>query len=254
MPQAEIKVEYTGENALIIPFSVQREQASGLLRRQFSKSFFTPVEFTHAAQTGNLEAAYFPVYLFSGQMQSAIKADCTKRDGEAVIHRRAQRVVDSDFSKLIYSSCEEVDDQLLRLLEPYELKQAIAYDRLEEYRAEFFSASLKPEDFTAELKKRFEDAAIQAAKDNLKDYTSSEIVAAGHKLTSMSTRQLFLPMWILNCRYKGRDYRIFVNGQTGKIAGVPPNSTTKPAAIIAAAAAVGAILGQLIWTVVSSLT
>jgi len=48
----------------------------------------------------------------------------------------------------------------------------------------------------------------------------------------MTFKLVLLPVWIGNYRYKGQDFKIMVNGQTGKVAGEKPRDTFKMFGII----------------------
>ncbi|MBQ2813132.1 MAG: hypothetical protein IJE63_07720, partial [Clostridia bacterium] len=98
-----------------------------------------------------------------------------------------------------------------------------------------------------------EQAAVNEIKKTLRDYTSEKTLELSHELDSLDTTNILLPMWVLDCEYKGQPCRLFMNGQTGKIAGVPPRSTNKTVALLGAGAAIGTVIGQLIWMAVKTL-
>jgi DNA-directed RNA polymerase subunit RPC12/RpoP len=54
----------------------------------------------------------------------------------------------------------------------------------------------------------------------------------GLNWSDMTFKHVLLPVWIGSYRYKGQDYKIMVNGQTGKVAGEKPRDTFKMFGII----------------------
>ena len=50
----------------------------------------------------------------------------------------------------------------------------------------------------------------------------------------MTFKYVLLPIWTGGYRYQGKEYRILINGQTGKVSGEKPRDLLKTAAIIAA--------------------
>jgi hypothetical protein len=54
----------------------------------------------------------------------------------------------------------------------------------------------------------------------------------GVNWSDMTFKHVLLPVWVGNYRYKGQDYKIMVNGQTGKVAGEKPRDTFKMFGII----------------------
>ncbi|NMC14245.1 MAG: hypothetical protein GYA34_15340, partial [Chloroflexi bacterium] len=51
--------------------------------------------------------------------------------------------------------------------------------------------------------------------------------SGGTNWSGMTFKLILLPLWLGNYRYQGKDYRILVNGTTGKIAGEKPADIVK---------------------------
>ncbi len=247
------KTEYSANAQLMLPFEISKEQAIGGFLRSFGKDKFTPVEFTAAARHAEIEAVYFPVQIFKAKLSTDVTAACTKREGDSLLSFTAQRTVESDLSQIIFSAGNAVDEPLLRMLEPYDLDKLVPFDEKLTADALIQSAQSHPEQFFQSVKDISQASAMEAVQSSLREYTDRKITSCKHEYKNASATLALFPMWVLNCEYKEQNYPIFMNGQTGKIVGIPPKSTKKIAAIIAASAMAGAFLGQIIWTVVSSL-
>lgn len=247
------KAEYSSKPKLMLSFEIDREQAISGFLRSFSKNKFTPVEFVTAARHGEIEAVYFPVQIFDTQLSTQITAACTKRENNSVSNFTAERTVESKISQILFSANNAVDDPLLRMLEPFDLDKLVPFDKKTAAEAEIQAAESHPDQFVKSVKEIAEAQAMEAVQKSLKGYTDRKITSCKHTYNSASATLALFPMWVLNCEYKEEFYPVFMNGQTGRIVGVPPKSTKKIAAFFAAGAMVGAVLGQIIWTVVSSL-
>jgi hypothetical protein len=51
--------------------------------------------------------------------------------------------------------------------------------------------------------------------------------ARGGKWSGMTFKYALLPLWVGTYQYKGKPYRLLVNGQTGKVGGSKPTDATK---------------------------
>jgi hypothetical protein len=53
----------------------------------------------------------------------------------------------------------------------------------------------------------------------------------------MTFKNVLLPLWIGTYHYQGKEYKVYVNGQTGKVIGEKPRDWLKTALIITSIAA-----------------
>jgi hypothetical protein len=49
----------------------------------------------------------------------------------------------------------------------------------------------------------------------------------GSSWSGMTYKHILLPLWIGAYRYQGKDFRLLVNGQTGKVGGYKPQDKVK---------------------------
>jgi hypothetical protein len=79
-------------------------------------------------------------------------------------------------------------------------------------------------------------------------------VDLGYTPTSFSTESFWLvlfPIWISSYTYRGKIYRVLVNGETGKVAGDKPFSRAK---VLAATAGIAAMLGLIAFILLRTLS
>jgi hypothetical protein len=63
----------------------------------------------------------------------------------------------------------------------------------------------------------------------------------------MTFKLALLPLWIGSYHYRGKNYRLLVNGQTGKVGGEKPTDSIKVAASIMMVLLALGVLGLLVW-------
>ncbi len=233
----------------VIAFETEKEQAEELFLKHFSKRKFTPIEFIDAARHGQIEKVYFPARLFACELESEIEAECTKMQGEEAATVTVRRKLSSRISDILLPSCRSVDKMLLSLLEPYDLEKAQRLDEVPQSDPE----DISEKELAEEIQKIARQAAESEAQKSLREFKSSKIIKLTPSFKSISQTQILLPMWVLTCEYKHEQFQLFVNGQSGKAVGIPPNSKSKIAAITAAGAVFGAALGEIIYLIVRAL-
>mgnify|MGYP003289406577 CR=1 FL=1 len=240
-------------NTKIIPFEFTAQQASHAFARYVSRNKLNPTEIFEAARQERVKPVYFPAFVFDCEMTTVLQSECTKREAEEVGTVFAQRELQSEFAGILALSGDKVDETLLSLLEPYDLQGLKDYDSALTVRAEVQKAVLSAQEAFEKLRPEIEQSAVNEIKKTLRDYTSEKTQNLSHSFNSVNSKSILLPMWVLDCEYRGQPCRLFMNGQTGKIAGVPPRSRTKMLAFLGAGAAVGAVIGQLIWMAVKTI-
>lgn len=240
-------------NTKIIPFEFTAQQASHAFARYVSRNKLNPTEVFEAARQGRVKPVYFPAFVFDCEMTTRLTSECTQREADEISTVTAQRELKSEFSDLLALSGDKVDETLLSLLEPYDLQGLKDFDSAFTVRAEIQKAVLSAEEVFEKIRPGIEQSAVNEIKKTLRDYTSEKTQELSHETDSLNVKNILLPMWMLDCEYKGQPCRLFMNGQTGKIAGVPPRSRTKTLAFLGAGTAIGAVIGQLIWMAVKAL-
>ena len=90
-------------------------------------------------------------------------------------------------------------------------------------------------------------STVDRFKSTAKDYSNLRVAGKNLRLLSPSVKYVLLPVYIINCKYGGKDYRYAINGQTGKMVGELPISKQRAQAYFwGIFGAVTAILGTLI--------
>lgn len=216
----------------IIPFKINKQQATEKLKEQYSKKIFVPNNFLSNSQLDSIDGQYVPFWLYN--FESDVSCDCIgfkiKKwvDGEYEFIKTSSFSVHRDlninFSKVPVDASDFMEDKMMDLIEPYD------YNVAEEFEGKYLSG------FYAECynrtKEELEPRAKRKAENYIKEYLDStleqydKIESSNVKFDFKDKSQDFVlfPAWYYKYRYNGKDYEFYVNGQTGKLAGKPPIS------------------------------
>lgn len=241
----------------IVPFSVDKKAAFGYLSKWLKKRWFAPnVLKEMSGHSKQFEGVYVPHWTFDSLTFTDYRGQRGKHYVEYIRQTRMvngkMQSVEVPVSKIRwYPAAGQVrvmfDDILVlasmlipktivNRLRPWQLKRAEPYTPA-------YLAGLKANYYQLDL-----DAAFQVAQQrmvsDIERAIRRDIGGDVQQIHSKRTRYqnstyklMMLPVWYSAFEYKGKIYQTVINGQTGKVAGQYPKSTTK----IAIAVVIGLI-------------
>lgn len=221
--------------ACIIPFKIDRQQAQEKYRSWCKKGILTPKDFTSQSTIEKITGMYVPFWLYDYKADARIEADCTKvsrqRRGDIEYthtdHYRVRRHVSNVYEKVPADASEKMPDDVMDKLEPY------AYSELQDFNMGYLSGYMAEKyNFGSDgVKKRVEERVNQyilaEAQGTITGYSTTMVTDRRVHLNCRKATYAMLPVWLLNYRYKGKEYLFTLNGQTGKIVGQLPRSREK---------------------------
>lgn len=224
--------------ACIIPFKINKEQAQQRYRAWCKKGIFTPKEFSAQSTIEKITGMYVPFWLYDYDANAKISADCTKvhrerRGNTEYTHTdyfHVYRDVSEKFEKLPLDASEKMPDDVMHRLEPF------SYHELQEFNMGYLSGFMAEkynytsEEMRQQAEKRVEEYIYNEARNTIHGYSTTTVVGRSIQLRCERATYAMLPVWILNYRYKGKDYLFTLNGQTGKLDGKLPLSKGRMAA------------------------
>lgn len=221
--------------AQIIPFKTTKEDATNAFRKLCRKRPLLPGLFHQNTNIEKITGLYVPFWLYSCHAQASLSAaaqrisrwsdsnyNYTKTDYYEVF-----RSGKMDFSRVPADGSKKMDNDLMDSLEPYQ------YADLKEFSMAYLSGYLaeKYDMDDKETYPRARERMTQTAKNKLREtiqtYDAVQIRDFRPAFTGERADYVLLPVWMLNTRYKGKDYLFAMNGQTGKIVGNLPISVPK---------------------------
>ena len=226
----------------VAPFLVDGPEAQRRFQQWLKKRRFTAFPAKRAALHASLESHYLPYWLLQAKSETnysshAIVKNPKKREMEQLPGEK--RSIRSRYSMYIDNRKEPGDSaeerKLLKGIEPFITRGQVMYEQeaLTGNMAQKYRNSLSTAWGNARqsIRSTLEAALIaHSKKDKTAELTSIQKMDV--TLYEISYRFLLLPVWQLSYEYKGKCYKVAMNGQTGKIKGRVPLSPLRVSAVL----------------------
>ncbi len=230
------RVEGAYAPRMILPFQLGKEACKLSLRDRFRTFRFAPTGFLSEAKLNAMEGVYVPFWFYDYDTHLEFSGEGTKvrswNSGDTAYTETSlydvHRSMDIRFEKIPVDASEQMPDDVMDLVEPYRYEQLQAFDPqfLSGFLAEKYN--MPAQDLESRAKqKRDEDAEKLLADTYAGSYLSVKTQQKDLQVRDSQVCYGLLPVWRYQYRYGGKDYPFYVNGQTGKIVGIPPVSTKK---------------------------
>ena len=225
-------VELVDPQAIAL-IKIDENDAYARVRKWLTKGFFAPGDLSLRAGGLRLRPAYYPVWTFDGTLEVSwvCEVNAGSRDHPQWVTRNG---VESEvFDDIIVPGMKALKLPELMAVEPFNLKDVV------EFRPEYVAGWP-----ALSYDRPLSDASLQARERVIKSVQSGLMysIEAGESKRNVRTgagqwsgitfKHLLLPLWTGTYRYQGKEYRLMLNGQTGKVAGKKPRDTVKVGASI----------------------
>lgn len=229
------RVEGRYEPQMMIPFQMGKETCKKTLREKFKKCLFAPVDFLSEARLDSMQGYYVPYWFYDYDTDCRFQGEGTKirvwRSGDKEYTETSvyevNRDLDIHFEKIPADASEQMPDDVMDLLAPFQYGQMTAFEP--KLMSGFYGEKYN---MTAEAAEMRAKALMQADAEKLlresySGYHSVRAVRQDVTVKSSTAAYGLLPVWKYIYRYKEQEYPFYVNGQTGKIVGTAPFSGSK---------------------------
>ncbi len=246
----------------VLPFKLDKDASIAKVRDWLGDSFFAPGDLKSRSSLDRGQGTYVPFWRFD--------ADCDS-EWEGEISQTKTRQVARSFTNSDGKSETRMEDEQYQTWHPRKgehsghhrtfvcasqgLTQAEA-DTLMPFPEEgmrTYSTDLLV-GYSSEEPGIDERGAWEPGEARIRDLERDECQAEVERLTKVETRVsnrqsaiCYLPVWLYNYRYDGKQFRVLVNGHTGEIVGDRPVSKLKVWATVAAVALVILAIILMIW-------
>ncbi len=215
---------------LIIPFSITKEKAQGLLRNFYKGKKLLPDAFTNGNRIEKITGVYVPFWLFDCTGVADIKYNATlvKRWSDANFNYTNTKYFEIfrsgslGFNKVPVDASSKLEDNYMDGLEPYNFKKLEKFSSkyLAGYFADKFDVGVN--ESIERANQRVESSIESEFRKTVKGYTSVSQKNSFVQVHGESINYTLLPVWMLNTKYEDKIYQFAINGQTGQIAGELP--------------------------------
>lgn len=243
----------------VVPFSIETKQAQTVFRKWIHGLWFAPnaLRKTVNAVQG-VRGVYLPCWTFDANTVSDYQGQRgidrivqeTRRDADGrtvIVHRTvtdwyfASGTVYVDFDDTLVPASHSIPKHLAQVLRGWDISGMVPFS--DEYVAGFtveaYQTALEPA--FAEAKSEF-DAAIDRAVRRDIGGNHQRVHHINSRYNNVTFKHILLPAWICSYQFRGKAWRVVVNGQTGEVRGDRPWSAWKIAFAILAAIAAGVVI------------
>ena len=215
---------------LLIPFKLDKKAAAEAFEQAAAKIPFLPKLFRSTRKVEELIGLYIPFWLFDCDCDASVRYraeivtrwrdsnyEYTKTD-----YFRIFRDGSIGFSKIPVDGSQKADNDYMEAIEPFDYKDAVNFNAayLSGFLADKYDVSA--EESEPRANERVKNSTVSAFRETVRGYTLVTSESADVSFANGKKRYSLLPVWMLNIKYKDKNYHYAINGQTGKVAGAYP--------------------------------
>ena len=248
----------------VLPFIVNRKQASTLFKLWIKSLWFAPSELKkYATTTQKLNGMYTPYWTYDSDTLSSYTGQrgdyyyetqhytTTDANGKSVSRTRqvrrtrwsyAQGRVHVPFDDILILASKSLPEKYVNKLTPWDIENLEPYadDYLSGFKAESYQVSLR-DGFTQA--KEVMDVDIRSAIRYDIGGDTQRISTVNTRYDDISYKYILLPVWVSAYRYNSEVYRFLINARTGEVQGERPWSYLKIFfAVLAGLAMIGLLI------------
>ena len=249
----------------VIPFAVTKQSAVACFKKWISKKAYAPRKCKKSADIENINAVYYPTWLFSsntnsyydGMLGEDYEETTTDSEGNSVTttHTRWYRVsgnISAAYRDILIPSGKLIPKNITNKLCPYPISSAKTYKQ--EYligrSAEHYSRDIKVcfGEFESHV---YTDLCMRIKQQYGADHIGKMNINTSYN--NKSFNYMLFPAYIAHFKHKNKNYDFYINGATGKLVGQYPKSGWKifftifAAVAAAAVVVVGAVILRLLF-------
>jgi len=240
--QKAVQCAYCGSNQLVLSpelceligpqvialMQLDEHQALKLARQWLRMGMFAPDDLVAAGGRLQLRQAYYSCWTFDGTIEAKWTCEVKVGSGNQEHWEAESGAHTAFFNDVLVSGVKAVKESELASIEPFNLVELREFkeDYLAGWPAMIYDRSLADASLVARekvIKKLRPELYTLAAMGREKRNLSLN----GSSWSGMTYKHILLPLWIGTYRYRGKDYRLLVNGQTGKVGGYKPQDKVK---------------------------
>lgn len=215
---------------LVLPFKLDKAAAKTALKAHFKGKPLLPKAFKTENRLEQLQGIYVPFWLFDADADADIRYKATRVSvwSDSRFHYTKttyysiHRAGSLSFDGVPVDGSKKMDDTLMESLEPYDLGEAVDFQTayLAGYLADRYDVS--SQESISRANQRIKTSTEAAFAQTVIGYNTVLPEASTVQLKNSKARYALLPVWVLNTKYRGKEYLFAMNGQTGKFVGNLP--------------------------------
>ena len=214
----------------VIPFKLSREDAIQRLKKHYRGKVFLPKSFSKEHHVQEICGIYVPFWMFSGEAEGDTHFDATRsrtyKSGDYRVtetdHYDAYRAGRLAFEKIPVDASQKMPDEHMDSIEPYDYSELKPFSTayLPGFLADKFDVSV--EDSRQRADARCAGTLRSALENTVSGYETCSARESNTTIKRGKVHYALMPVWMLNTKWRGKDFLFAMNGQTGKLVGDLP--------------------------------
>ena len=221
----------------IIPFKITSKELPETVNRFYKDKKLLPKGFFNESRLRDIQGIYVPFWLYSCHLAGKVNLNAvtvSHYSDSRYNYTKTSRYLlaregEMSFDDLPVDASVKMRDDLMDSVEPFDYGQMVDFN--EAYLAGYVSDRFDsdPDNELERAANRMMTSAGEAFAAQERRYSRVSIANNAMKIDQTSVRYALMPIYLLNCEYKGKKYQYAVNGQTGKVVGELPICRKKAA-------------------------
>ena len=218
----------------IAVMQIEEKEAIRRVQEWFGRGWFAPDDLTQAAKRNILHPAYYPFWTFDGTLE--VHWSCEVNEGSNSRYQNwvSRTGVECElFNDVLVPGLKRLKFKDIRKLGPYNLLDVV------EFKPEYLAGwpALTYDQPLAKASLLARERVVKDVRRNLSDRVvpgkqKRGLQTGGLNWYDMTFKNILLPLWIGTYHYQGKEYKVYVNGQTGKVTGEKPRDLLKTVLIV----------------------
>lgn len=230
----------------VVPFKIDKNDAHERFNIWMKKRLLAPNELKNLYQRGGFQSIYVPYWTFDAEASFSYTAEggrdrtVTRREEDGKTYNQVvtdwyftSGHIEKFFDDIQIPASIRYKRGLFKGIEPFNLKQ------LSPYSPDYISGHLS-ENYSIGLEDGHRDAIaimdgrvrVIAENDVRRRYDRIRNLRLNGGYSNETYKYILIPVYSTTYDYKGKKYKVMINGQTGKVSGLYPYSVTKIVLIV----------------------
>lgn len=216
------KLETNFSPEAIIPFKLDRNQLIEIITKRVKKQIFKSKEFIESVKMMESKGIYVPYRLYTFDVYTYARGQAERMSDNTKMYKWFEMEFEQKM-RAPQDSSKKLNDKTMKELAPYD------YNELKTFNSTYlngFLAEQRDEDDEL-LRRKAESDILEEVQECVNNRFPSYYMRKGLLKVDFSKEEyidVMLPVWLANIKYKNKNIKLAVNGQTGKIVGEIPNT------------------------------
>lgn len=219
----------------VIPFKKDKDAVMESMKKFLKKKVLLPSSFSKDNVIEEIKPLYVPFWLFDADVDGKVrfKGEVVRSYSDSNYNYKETKYYSIireghiAFDHVPVDGSKKMEDKLMESIEPFDFGESTEFNvaYLAGYAADRYDVS-KDETFNRATQ-RCREGTIQAFRNDISGYSNVTVSDSNIQLFDTKAQYALYPVWIMNTKWKDKNYRFAVNGQSGKMAGNLPISPLK---------------------------